>query len=395
MPKNDNIDNFIDLGKIQVRNTKFILNAQKKVFYLLQDLNYSKFRATHITSIFLSICKYFFAKENVLSIQIGFEKREYYYLEFRFYLKDKIQRLSLLDNIENGFCLKEYFIPNYEGNGIILGIKFENAELLKDNYKILSMKEKIETKTHDELLDQLKETNKKMELSLQKEEEVNNELEAFSYSVSHDLRAPLRHMIGFAELLKKQVNTNDENVVRFIDNILLSSKRMGVLIDDLLNFSRTGRATMSPRQINTNNIIPNVIKELISQNSTKKINWIINDLPVITGDYALIRLVFQNLISNSIKYSGKKKKSEIEIGSYIENNEYHVFYIKDNGVGFDMQYLDKLFGVFSRLHRPDEFEGTGIGLANVKRIVYKHNGKVWAKGKENLGATFYFKLPIN
>ncbi|MDH5366013.1 MAG: ATP-binding protein [Cyclobacteriaceae bacterium] len=395
MSKNGNIDNFINLGKIQVKKAKYILNVQKKVFSLLQDLSYSKFRATHITSLFLSVCKHFFAKENMLSIQIGFNKRECYYLEFIFFLRDEIQELSLLDNIEKVFCLKEYSVNGHQGNGITLGVKYENENLLKDDLLILSLREKIETKTHDELLDQLKETNKKMEISLQKEEEVNSELEAFSYSVSHDLRAPLRHMIGFAELLKKHVVSDDEKISRFIDNILLSSKRMGSLIDDLLHFSRTGRATISPRQIDVNELIPKIIKELTPPNSSRKIDWVINKLPVITADYALIGLVFQNLISNAIKYSGKKETSEIEIGSYTENNEHHVFFVKDNGAGFNMEYSDKLFGVFSRLHRSDEFEGTGIGLANVKRIVHKHNGDVWAKGKENQGATFYFKLPIN
>lgn len=224
-------------------------------------------------------------------------------------------------------------------------------------------------------------------------EESNRELDAFSYSVSHDLRSPLRHMAGFMELLQKRAWPQmDETNRHYMTIISESSIRMGVLIDDLLAFSRIGRSEMRTVAIRVKQIVQEAIGELREETKERDIAWKIGELPEIHGDPSLIRLVLVNLISNALKFTRPRPRAEIEIGCTEEEDEF-VFFVKDNGVGFDMNYAEKLFGVFQRLHHRDEFEGTGIGLANVRRIVSRHGGRAWAVGSLDHGATFYFSLP--
>jgi ligand-binding sensor domain-containing protein/signal transduction histidine kinase len=222
---------------------------------------------------------------------------------------------------------------------------------------------------------------------------VNKELEAFSYSVSHDLRAPLRAINGYSKILQEDYAPNmDAEGVNFVNAIGNNSKKMGELIDDLLAFSRLGRTEIATSEINMTALVKSVIEEEMIGISNK-IEFTVNELLPSNGTQTLIKQVWINLISNAIKFSEHKPKPSIEIGSYYKDH-FVVYYVKDNGAGFDMQYYDKLFGVFQRLHSQDEFEGTGIGLAIVQKIILRHNGTVWAESKLNEGACFYFSLPI-
>jgi light-regulated signal transduction histidine kinase (bacteriophytochrome) len=224
-------------------------------------------------------------------------------------------------------------------------------------------------------------------------EAANKELEAFAYSVSHDLRAPLRHIDGFLELLQKRIDgTLDERSRHYMDTISDSAKQMGQLIDDLLAFSRMGRNELSKTPVDLGVLMQEIIQEFAPETQNRTVNWRIADLPTVRGDRAMLRLVLTNLLSNALKFTRGCVQVDIEIGCRAGQKETIIF-IRDNGVGFNMAYADKLFGVFQRLHHAEEFEGTGIGLATVRRIINRHGGRTWAEGKVNQGATLYFSLP--
>jgi K+-sensing histidine kinase KdpD len=221
----------------------------------------------------------------------------------------------------------------------------------------------------------------------------NNELESFAYSVSHDLRAPLRHVVGYSELLQRQASPLlDEKSRRYAETILGSAKRMGNLIDDLLAFSRIGRAETKKTLVSLDQLVKEVVAEIGQDTGGRDIVWKIHPLPVCYGDRSMLRLVIANLLSNAVKFTRVRAQAEIEMGCSAGEDEVEVF-VRDNGAGFDMQYVDKLFGVFQRLHLPEEFEGTGIGLATVRRIIHRHGGEVRAEGGVDRGATLYFSLP--
>lgn len=225
-------------------------------------------------------------------------------------------------------------------------------------------------------------------------EVANKELEGFSYSVSHDLRAPLRAIDGYALMLEEDYRDRlDEEAVRYLSVIRGNSKRMGLLIDDLLTFSRLGRQDLAKGQLNMNKLVQEVIDEALLQEGGKAAKIEVGQLPPAKADRALLRQVWVNLISNALKYSGKSPNPSIEVSGCTEGIE-NVYSVKDNGVGFSMEYVQKLFGVFQRLHRVEEFSGTGVGLAIVQRLVTRHGGRVWAEGAVNKGAKFSFTLPI-
>ncbi len=222
----------------------------------------------------------------------------------------------------------------------------------------------------------------------------NKELEAFTYSVSHDLRAPVRHLDGFADLLRKSSYERlDENGLHYLDRITVSSRRMGILIDDLLKFSRLGRTEMSKARIALREVVQDVWCELEPETTGRKVAWQVGTLPEVCADRVLLHQVLFNLMSNAVKYTRGREEARIEIGCVNDAASETVIYVRDNGVGFDMEYVDKLFKVFQRLHT-EEFEGTGVGLANVRRIIERHGGRVWAEGAVGQGATFYFSLPV-
>lgn len=222
---------------------------------------------------------------------------------------------------------------------------------------------------------------------------LNKELEAFSYSVSHDLRAPIRAIDGFSRvLLEEHSNHLDAEGQRLLDTIRTNTKQMGRLIDDLLAFAQVGRKGLEKTNIEMTGLAKSVAYELLQLEPGRSVDVTVESLAAAQGDHAMIRQVFANLISNALKFTRHQPKPVVEIGWYPEGNE-NIYYVKDNGVGFDMMYVNKLFGIFQRLHAAEEFEGMGVGLAIVQRIIHRHGGRVWSEGKINEGAAFYFALP--
>jgi light-regulated signal transduction histidine kinase (bacteriophytochrome) len=256
-----------------------------------------------------------------------------------------------------------------------------NRELLREN----SERQRAE--------EQVGKLNQELEQRAELLEAANKELETFSYSVSHDLRAPLRHILGFATMLCEDGGPAlSEKPREYLKNITESANRMSALIDDLLYFSRFSHVELRRESVNLNAIVDGVIRDQEPELKGRKIVWKRMPLPRAWGDAALLRQVMVNLVSNAVKYSRLSDPAEIEIGVQESGPRETVFFVRDNGAGFDPLYAGKLFGVFQRLHKASEFEGTGIGLASVRRIIARHGGKTWAEGKVGKGATFYFSL---
>ena len=225
-------------------------------------------------------------------------------------------------------------------------------------------------------------------------EVTNKELEAFSYSVSHDLRTPLRHIQGFLGLLEQECNPGrDDSARSYFDNIRIASARMGQLIDGLLGLSKVSRQEMHRSWLDLNAVVGKVVEGLGPETEGRSIQWRLAPLPTVRGDEVLLRAAFQNLLGNAVKFTGHQPEAVIEVGTQEEGGSEWTIFVKDNGAGFDPVYVHRLFGAFQRLHREDEFEGTGVGLANVQRIVHRHGGRVLAEGSPGLGATFYITLP--
>ncbi len=223
-------------------------------------------------------------------------------------------------------------------------------------------------------------------------EAANKELEAFSYSVSHDLRAPVRHIDGFVKLLEREQPPGTEKAAHYLQTIAASSRRMAALIDDLLALSRTARAPLEMKIVPLRPLVDEVIADLRPDVARRRVDWRLAPLPSVRADPSLLRVVLQNLLDNAVKYTRRQRLATIEIGARrLESGETAIF-VRDNGVGFDMRYADRLFGVFQRLHRAEDFEGTGIGLATARRVVHRHGGRIWGEGEPERGACFYFTV---
>ncbi|MEO6687520.1 MAG: ATP-binding protein [Dokdonella sp.] len=241
--------------------------------------------------------------------------------------------------------------------------------------------------------EQVLELNRQLSGKVALVSEVNRELEAFSYSVSHDLRAPLRHIAGFSDKLRSELaDQGNDKMQHYCEVIAESARRMSTLIEDLLSYSRLGRHALRLQPVDVQSLVDETRSTLTTAVEDRRITWRIAPLPVVIADASMLRLVWQNLLDNAIKYSAGKDEAVIEIG-VDENPTERIFWVRDNGAGFDMKYIDKLFGVFQRLHKASAFSGTGIGLASVRRIIARHGGRTWAEGAPDNGATVYFSLP--
>ena len=300
---------------------------------------------------------------------------------------------DVVNNILKGEQIQSLETKRITKYGKIIDVLF-SASVITDahnNLKSVAITERDITKQKKSELE-IKQLNTDLKKNVAQLEVTNKELESFSYSVSHDLRAPLRAINGYSKIIQEEFNTQlDDELRRLLVIIQNNAKKMGVLIDDLLAFSKLGRKEIIKTSIDTNEMVKQIIEDM--KGSMKhNAKLCVNNLPLAEGDYTLLYQVFVNLISNSIKYSSKKDTPQIEINSF-EKEDAYIFYVRDNGSGFNMDYAHKLFGVFQRLHTDDEFEGTGVGLAIVQRVIVKHGGSVWAEGEIDKGATFYFSLP--
>ncbi|MBT0663206.1 hypothetical protein KI809_02735 [Geobacter pelophilus] len=236
--------------------------------------------------------------------------------------------------------------------------------------------------------------NEDLQRRTQALENANNELESFSYSVSHDLRAPLRHIEGFSRLLMEECEGNlDEHGKEYLHRVCKATKRMSMLIDDLLNLSKVTRGGMNCQYVDITKLGNEVVSDLRELQPERQVAFTIGEGMTAWGDLHLLRIVLVNFLGNAWKYTSKNDAAAVEFGCKTEDGE-QVFFVKDNGVGFDMTYADRLFGTFQRLHHANEFEGTGIGLATVRRIISRHEGRTWGEGQPGIGSTFYFTLPL-
>ena len=271
-------------------------------------------------------------------------------------------------------------------NSVMVAIRDDEGQL-QGFSKV--MRDVTEQKAAQEKIEKL---NQDLEQRASDLEAANKELEAFTYSVSHDLRAPLRHIDGFSQLLVDEHGPQlPAEVRRYLDRIQNGARQMGQLVDELLNLSRIGRREIGLQVTGLDSVVGQVVSELKMEIDGRKVDWKIASLPYVECDPTLMRQVFANLLSNAVKYTRPRDPAIIEVGTVQENGAPAIF-VRDNGVGFSMKYADKLFGVFQRLHRAEDFEGTGIGLATVQRIIHKHGGRIWAEGELDKGATFYFTL---
>ncbi len=327
----------------------------------------------------------------------GYSREEFNAMSY-FDIHPKEDILRLKEILESGDTKKHKGIWRHEkknGEIIYVDIKADKVEYGQHNARIVISNDiTLQRNASERMRIMNNELEERVNTRTRQLQDSNRDLESFAYSVSHDLRAPLRHIIGFSQKLERHlgITIKSTETDRLTKKIKDSASKLGQLIDELLTFSRLGRTEINKISVHPDKIIQEVIEDYTIPFSEDKVEWVIHKLPEIQADLILLKSVFQNLINNALKFSEKKEKIRIEIG-YKEVKNKFVFFVKDNGAGFSMEYADKLFGVFQRLHSNEDFPGTGIGLAMVRRIIKKHNGTTWAEGEENIGATFYFSLP--
>jgi len=285
----------------------------------------------------------------------------------------------------------ELYGRNRDGREIPVDIMLNPMETSEGTWAFAVVRDITVQKQSDA---KIKELNSALKIQVEQLAATNRELEAFSYSVSHDLRAPLRHIIGFVDLLNtRDLSALDEKSRHYLQVITQAAQKMGTLIDDLLAFSRMGRAEMMKTRVDFDLLVREIVQELTEDARDREIQWEIAPLPALVGDASMLRQVMVNLISNAVKFTRPRPRAKIEIGAIKDKPGETLIFVRDNGVGFDIRYVNKLFSLFQRLHSTEEFEGTGVGLANVQRIILRHGGRVWAESTPEGGATFWVALP--
>ncbi len=306
---------------------------------------------------------------------------------------------EILETIRRGESVKHFETLRKTKDGRLVDVSVSASPIKDKTGRIVGVSKIVrnitETKLNEKKIHQLNvDLEQRVADRTEQLQAANLELEAFSYSVSHDLRAPLRHILGFIELLKNEANKSlSQKSIHLLATIAQSAQRMGHLIDGLLAFARIGKAALKKTDVNLDRLVHETLEDIRSSIRDRSLTWTLHPLPTVWAERELLRLVFVNLISNAVKFTATRNPGIVEIGWKMGDEAEIILFIRDNGVGFDSRYSEKLFGVFQRLHSQDEFEGTGIGLANVKRIVLRHGGRVWAESKLNEGAVFYFSLP--
>ena len=311
----------------------------------------------------------------------------------------KAEEDQILEKLKRGESLEHFDTLRQTKDGRLINISVTASPIRDATGKVIGIsKVARDVSEHKAVEKKIRQLNAELEQRVVERtaqlQAANKELEAFSYSVSHDLRAPLRHIMGFVEMLRQDAGPAlSQNSLGQLTTISQAAKQMGQLIDDLLAFSRVGQAGMQKKEVNLDRLLKEVLKAFQGETKERKILWDIHPLPAVRADRALLRLVLVNLMSNAVKFTGTRAEAKIEIGCAPSGDGETVIFIRDNGVGFDPRYAGKLFGVFQRLHSREEFEGTGIGLANIQRIIHRHGGRTWAEGVVDGGATFYFSIP--
>ena len=310
--------------------------------------------------------------------------------------KDFVSNQAMLKQVQNDGYVRYEDLPLETSDGRQIAVEFVSnvyecgdQKVIQCNIREITRRKRAEAELH--LLNQTLEQRIIERTSQLKS--ANGVLQTFNSSVSHDLQAPLRRIRSFIDLLQQEANLSPSEQSQILTKISDSARQMGKLIDDLMAFSRVGQADLQKADIDLNALVQETLGDFEAQSKERNIKWELHSLPGVSADRALLRMVLVNLISNAMKFTGTRVEAKIEIGDVPSRDGETIIFIRDNGVGFNSKYADKLFGVFQRLHSAADFEGTGIGLANVRRIIDRHGGKTWAEGVVDGGATFYFSLP--